>query len=197
MGFNVGESVTPIVPVIIGDDERTFKTWQDTVEQRRVFVTSVISPAEPQGMQLLRPAIMASPTDAQIDQVLDVFKKLERRRDYIRILQAPADGVFFSDVVANGKADPFSANPQIEDFHIAKKLKKTSGVRIHRLSIVKMALSKKASPRSLPVIFKFTHFASHEKIFWWNVLQRKAFIDITMTLMVKLVKIKRITGGTK
>ncbi len=75
MGFNVGESVTPIVPVIIGDDERTFKTWK-TLFENGVFVNPVISPAVPQGMQLLRTSYMASHTDAQIDQVLDVFKKV-------------------------------------------------------------------------------------------------------------------------
>jgi len=75
MGFNVGESVTPIVPVIIGDDERTFKTWK-TLFENGVFVNPVISPAVPQGMPQLRTSYMASHTDAQIDQVLDVFKKV-------------------------------------------------------------------------------------------------------------------------
>ncbi len=41
MGFNVGESVTPIVPVIIGDDEKTFLTWK-TLFENGVFVNPVI-----------------------------------------------------------------------------------------------------------------------------------------------------------
>ena len=72
MGFNVGESVTPIVPVIIGDDNKTFKTWKGLFE-KGVFVNPVISPAVPQGMQLLRTSYMATHTDEQIDKVLEIF----------------------------------------------------------------------------------------------------------------------------
>jgi len=72
MGFNVGESVTPIVPVIIGDDSKTFQTWKGLFE-KGVFVNPVISPAVPQGMQLLRTSYMATQTDEQIDKVLEIF----------------------------------------------------------------------------------------------------------------------------
>lgn len=78
MGFNVGESVTPIVPVIIGDDEKTFLTWK-TLFQNGVFVNPVISPAVPQGMQLLRTSYMASHTDAQIDRVLEIFDQVGKQ----------------------------------------------------------------------------------------------------------------------
>ncbi len=78
MGFNVGESVTPIVPVIIGDDQKTFLTWK-TLFQNGVFVNPVISPAVPQGMQLLRTSYMASHTDAQIDRVLEIFQKVGKQ----------------------------------------------------------------------------------------------------------------------
>ena len=72
MGFNVGESVTPIVPVIIGDDNKTFQTWKGLFE-KGVFVNPVISPAVSQGMQLLRTSYMATQTDEQIDKVLEIF----------------------------------------------------------------------------------------------------------------------------
>jgi 8-amino-7-oxononanoate synthase len=72
MGFNVGESVTPIVPVIIGDDRKTFQTWKGLFE-KGVFVNPVISPAVPQGMQLLRTSYMATHTDEQIDKVMEIF----------------------------------------------------------------------------------------------------------------------------
>jgi 8-amino-7-oxononanoate synthase len=72
MGFNVGESVTPIVPVIIGDDNKTFQTWKGLFE-KGLFVNPVISPAVPQGMQLLRTSYMATHTDEQIDKVLEIF----------------------------------------------------------------------------------------------------------------------------
>jgi len=72
MGFNVGESVTPIVPIIIGDDQRTFGFWK-TLFDNGVFVNPIVSPAVPPGMQLLRTSYMATHTDEQMDRVLEVF----------------------------------------------------------------------------------------------------------------------------
>ena len=77
MGFNVGESVTPIIPVFIGDDTKTFLTWK-TLFANGVFVNPVISPAVPQGMQLLRTSYMATHTDEQIERVLETYKKVGR-----------------------------------------------------------------------------------------------------------------------
>jgi 8-amino-7-oxononanoate synthase len=82
MGFNVGESVTPIVPVIIGDNDKTFMTWKLLFEGG-VFVNPVISPAVPQGSQLLRTSYMATHTDEQMDQVLETFKKVGKELSLI------------------------------------------------------------------------------------------------------------------
>ncbi len=73
MGFNVAESVTPIIPVIIGDDPRTFAMWK-ALFANGVFVNPVISPAVPQGSQLLRTSYMATHTDAQVDRVMETFR---------------------------------------------------------------------------------------------------------------------------
>lgn len=72
MGFNVGESVTPIIPILIGDDQRTFGFWKALFDNG-VFVNPVVSPAVPPGMQLLRTSYMATHTDEQMDRVLEVF----------------------------------------------------------------------------------------------------------------------------
>jgi len=82
MGFNVGESVTPIVPVIIGDNNKTFRIWKDLFK-KGVFVNPVISPAVPQGMQLLRTSYMATQTDKQIDKVLGIFNDVGKTFDII------------------------------------------------------------------------------------------------------------------
>ncbi len=82
MGFNVGESVTPIVPVIIGSDKKTFQTWKGLFENG-VFVNPVISPAVPQGMQLLRTSYMATQTDEQISKVLEIFQDVGKTLDII------------------------------------------------------------------------------------------------------------------
>jgi 8-amino-7-oxononanoate synthase len=78
IGLNIGNSVTPIVPVIIGDNERTFLAWKLLMENG-VFVNPVISPAVPPGRQLLRTSYMATHTDEQLNFVLDVFAKVARQ----------------------------------------------------------------------------------------------------------------------
>jgi 8-amino-7-oxononanoate synthase len=75
LGFNTGPSVTPIIPIIIGDDQRTFLFWRKLFESG-VFVNPVISPATPPGLQLLRTSYMATHTDEQMDRVLATFEKV-------------------------------------------------------------------------------------------------------------------------
>jgi 7-keto-8-aminopelargonate synthetase-like enzyme len=78
LGYNIGHSVSPIVPIIIGDDQMTFDTWRLLFENG-VFVNPVISPAVAPGHQLLRTSYMATHTDAQLDRVLEVFEKVGKK----------------------------------------------------------------------------------------------------------------------
>jgi len=78
LGFNIGSSETPVVPIIIGSDEKTFLTWKLLFEAG-VFVNPVISPAVSTGRQLLRTSYMATHTDDQLDQVLDIFSKIGKQ----------------------------------------------------------------------------------------------------------------------
>ena len=75
LGFNIGNSITPVVPIIIGDDELTFITWKKLFDNG-VFVNPVISPAVSPGRQLLRTSYMATHTDTQMDKVLSAFEKV-------------------------------------------------------------------------------------------------------------------------
>jgi 7-keto-8-aminopelargonate synthetase-like enzyme len=83
MGFNIGPSTTPIIPIIIGDDTATLMSWKLLFENG-VFVNPVLSPAVPAGMQLLRTSYMATHTDEQLDQVLDTFQKVGRQLGLIQ-----------------------------------------------------------------------------------------------------------------
>lgn len=78
LGFDTGNSVTPIIPIIIGDDERTFLTWRLLFEAG-VFVNPVISPATAPGRQLLRTSYMATHTDGQLHRVLEIFEKVGKQ----------------------------------------------------------------------------------------------------------------------
>ncbi|HAF62738.1 MAG TPA: 8-amino-7-oxononanoate synthase [Anaerolineaceae bacterium] len=75
MGFNIGNSVTPIVPVIIGEDDLTFRSWKALFDNG-VFVNPVVSPAVAPGQQLLRTSYMATHTDEQIEKVLQIFEQV-------------------------------------------------------------------------------------------------------------------------
>ena len=72
LGFDIGNSVTPVIPIIIGDDMRTLFAWKALFEAG-VFVNPVLSPAVPPGRQLLRTSYMATHTDDQLNKVLEIF----------------------------------------------------------------------------------------------------------------------------
>ena len=78
LGFDIGNSVTPVVPIIIGDNDMTFLMWK-TLFDEGIFVNPVISPAVAPGRQLLRTSYMATHTDAQLDKVLDTFAKVGKK----------------------------------------------------------------------------------------------------------------------
>ncbi len=78
LGFNIGNSVSPIIPIIIGDDTRTLLTWKDLFEAG-VFVNPVLAPAVPQGQQLLRTSYMATHTDEQLDYVLETYFRVGKQ----------------------------------------------------------------------------------------------------------------------
>jgi 8-amino-7-oxononanoate synthase len=77
MGFNTGNSATPVIPVIIGENERCFAFWKSLYDNR-IFANPVISPATPPGRALIRTTYMATHTKEDIDIVLEVFRKCGR-----------------------------------------------------------------------------------------------------------------------
>ena len=73
LGFNIGNSTTAVIPVIIGDYDRTLLAWKMLFEAG-VFVNPVISPGVQPGRELLRTSYMATHTREQLDQVLGIFE---------------------------------------------------------------------------------------------------------------------------
>jgi 7-keto-8-aminopelargonate synthetase-like enzyme len=78
LGYDTGTSETPIIPVVIRDTMRTHEMCRLLFENG-VFVNSVISPAVPQGRELLRTSCMATHTEEQLDKVLAAFEKVGRQ----------------------------------------------------------------------------------------------------------------------
>ena len=82
LGFNIGNSQSPIIPIMIGDDIQTLLTWKNLFENG-VFVNPVLSPAVPAGHQLLRTSYMATHTDEQMERVLDIYEKVGKQMGLI------------------------------------------------------------------------------------------------------------------
>lgn len=78
LGFNVGVTETPIVPLHIGDDGLTFSLWKALYEAG-VYVNPVISPAVPPARSLIRTSFMAIHTDDELDEVLEIAGREGRR----------------------------------------------------------------------------------------------------------------------
>jgi len=82
LGFNIGNTQTPIIPIYIGDDMKTFRFWK-MLSDEGVFVNPIISPAVPPGSQLLRTSYTATHTDEQLDKVLEAFQKVGKKMGVI------------------------------------------------------------------------------------------------------------------
>ncbi|MBD3288085.1 aminotransferase class I/II-fold pyridoxal phosphate-dependent enzyme [candidate division KSB1 bacterium] len=82
LGFDTGNSESPIIPIIIGDDLQTFYFWKMLFENG-VFTNPVVSPAVEPGRSLLRTSYMATHTDEELNKVLDIFEKLGKQAGLI------------------------------------------------------------------------------------------------------------------
>ncbi|MCK5246903.1 aminotransferase class I/II-fold pyridoxal phosphate-dependent enzyme, partial [Candidatus Bipolaricaulota bacterium] len=75
LGFDVGHSVTPIIPILIGDPIDALKAWRFLFDTG-IYVNVAIPPAVPPGQSLLRTSVMATHTDEQIEKVVEAFAAL-------------------------------------------------------------------------------------------------------------------------
>jgi 7-keto-8-aminopelargonate synthetase-like enzyme len=77
LGYDTGQSSTPVVPIIIGDEDKTYEICQ-TLEDLGVFVNPVVPPAVPPGRALLRTSLMATHTEEHLSRALDAFAKVKQ-----------------------------------------------------------------------------------------------------------------------
>lgn len=82
LGFNTLASEGPIVPVCIGEQERTVQAWND-IWSAGIFALPALPPAVPDGECLIRMAVNASHTPEDIDRVLAVFADVGRKHGLI------------------------------------------------------------------------------------------------------------------
>ncbi|HOU15567.1 MAG TPA: pyridoxal phosphate-dependent aminotransferase family protein [Anaerolineae bacterium] len=75
LGFNIGVSETPIIPVVIGEDTKALQFWKALFDSG-VYTNVVLPPAVPQNQTLLRTSYMATHTNEHLAKVLAVFEKV-------------------------------------------------------------------------------------------------------------------------
>jgi 8-amino-7-oxononanoate synthase len=78
MGYNVGKTVTPIVPLIIGDLDLCLMLWRE-VTDNALFVNVAVPPAVPYDHCLIRTSYTATHTNDQLDYALEVFRKAGKK----------------------------------------------------------------------------------------------------------------------
>lgn len=78
LGYDIGQSETPIIPIQVGEMERMLVFWKELFDAG-VFSNPVTPPAVPENSCRLRISVMATHTDEQIDFALDVFASIGKR----------------------------------------------------------------------------------------------------------------------
>lgn len=77
LGFDTGDSQTPVIPVVVGEDNTAF-LMAVRLQEEGVFVNAVVSPATPPGRALLRTSYMATHTETHLTRALEAFAKVGR-----------------------------------------------------------------------------------------------------------------------
>jgi 8-amino-7-oxononanoate synthase len=69
--------VTPIIPVLVGDDWKAAVLWR-ALYDAGVFVNTALHPAVPPGGAMLRTSVMATHDEATLERALEVFSQVKR-----------------------------------------------------------------------------------------------------------------------
>ena len=83
LGFDTGESASPVIPVLVGEDQLAFVMCK-RLQEEGVFVNPIVSPAVPPGGAMLRTSYMATHTREHLERALAAFAKVGRELGVIQ-----------------------------------------------------------------------------------------------------------------
>ncbi len=83
LGFDTGDSASPVIPVLAGEDTLAF-VMAKRLQEEGVFVNPIVSPAVPPGRAMLRTSYMATHTREHLERALEAFAKVGREVGVIR-----------------------------------------------------------------------------------------------------------------
>ena len=81
-GFDIGNTETPIVPIVIGDEVKMVSFWKELLAQG-VYTNAVIFPAVPRGAGILRTSCMATHSREQLTHAIELMAELGRHHKLI------------------------------------------------------------------------------------------------------------------
>ncbi len=82
MGFDTGNSESPVIPLVVGEDMAAFQ-MSFRLQEEGVFVNPVVSPGVPEGRALIRTSYMATHTRDHLDEALEIFRNVGREMGVI------------------------------------------------------------------------------------------------------------------
>jgi 8-amino-7-oxononanoate synthase len=83
MGYDTGNSASPVIPLLVGEDMTAFKmTFR--LQEEGIFANPVVSPGVPPGRAMIRTSYMATHTRDHLDRTLEIFRKVGRELGVIR-----------------------------------------------------------------------------------------------------------------
>jgi 8-amino-7-oxononanoate synthase len=82
LGFDIGPTETPVVPIIVGDDGITLFLWRRLFDEG-LFTNCVLSPAVPAGSQRIRMCAMATHTVEDLEQVVEICGRVGKEMGLI------------------------------------------------------------------------------------------------------------------
>jgi 8-amino-7-oxononanoate synthase len=77
LGFDIGATQTPVIPVLFGDTMRSLQVWRALFDAG-VFTHPIVPPAVPVNSARLRVSMSAEHSAEQVDRVLDAFARVAR-----------------------------------------------------------------------------------------------------------------------
>ena len=77
LGFDTGDSASPVVPIVVGADENAFRAVM-RLQELGVFANPVVSPAVPPGRAMVRTSTMATHTREHLDRALAAMEQVGR-----------------------------------------------------------------------------------------------------------------------
>ena len=83
LGFDTGDSASPVIPVVIGEDMDAYRMTL-RLQEEGLFVNPVVSPAVPAGRAMIRTSYMATHTREHLDRAREILARVGRELSVIR-----------------------------------------------------------------------------------------------------------------